>query len=186
MKTDWFSILSCVRESVRVLILVTVCSGVGYIIGHFIAKFWQGEMNKILFFREEFFFLSNFWRCDIELGGRVWPSAEHLYQASKTLIAAEQREILFASTPWKAKRMGREVTLRPDWETSKISFMREIVTAKFQQHPDLMERLRATGEAEIIEGNTWHDNFWGDCFCSKCDDIAGENWLGRILMEVRG
>jgi len=45
--------------------------------------------------------------------------------------------------------------------------------------------LLATLDAELIEGNAWHDNFWGDCFCEKCRDIEGLNVLGNILMRIR-
>ena len=41
-----------------------------------------------------------------------------------------------------------------------------------------------TGDAELIEGNTWHDNYWGVCSCSKCNG-RGKNRLGKLLMKVR-
>ena len=43
----------------------------------------------------------------------------------------------------------------------------------------LRAKLLATGDAELIEGNYWHDTFWGMC------NGKGENHLGRLLMEVR-
>jgi predicted NAD-dependent protein-ADP-ribosyltransferase YbiA (DUF1768 family) len=54
-----------------------------------------------------------------------------------------------------------------------------MVRLKFSTHQELRERLLATGEAELIEGNTWNDTFWGVC------KGEGQNWLGKILMEVR-
>ena len=47
------------------------------------------------------------------------------------------------------------------------------------------EKLLSTKDRELIEGNFWHDNFWGDCSCKKCQDIEGGNRLGKLLMEIR-
>ena len=56
---------------------------------------------------------------------------------------------------------------------------------KFGQNNDLREKLFKTGDLLLVEGNYWHDNYWGDCFCDKCKGRKGENFLGRILMNVR-
>lgn len=77
--------------------------------------------------------------------------------------------------------MGRRVKLRPDWEQVKTAVMEEVVRAKFTQNPDLAALLLSTGDAELIEGNTWGDTCWGvDLRTGR-----GENRLGRILMKVR-
>lgn len=124
-------------------------------------------------------FLSNFYAAEIPWQGRLWPSVEHAFQAAKTLSYSEQEEIRRAATPGKAKRLGRKVQLRDDWEDIKVDAMRELVHLKFHSHEDLARWLLDTGDAELIEGNHWHDCFWGVC------QGRGENWLGRILMEVR-
>jgi ribA/ribD-fused uncharacterized protein len=82
-------------------------------------------------------------------------------------------------TPGKAKRAGRNLQLRHDWEKVKYDVMLDIVFAKFYQHPELAAKLLATGDAELIEGNWWNDTTWGVC------NGVGSNWLGRILMMVR-
>lgn len=79
----------------------------------------------------------------------------------------------------EAKKLGRTVVLRPDWNEVKVSIMRNVLALKFRQNPDLREKLLATGEAELIEGNHWKDTFWGVC------NGVGENWLGKLLMELR-
>ena len=61
--------------------------------------------------------------------------------------------------------------------------MEELLRLKFAQ-PYLRDLLIATGEQKLIEGNYWHDNFWGSCSCEKCGD-KGENHLGRLLMKLR-
>lgn len=83
-----------------------------------------------------------------------------------------------AATPGQAKKLGQGVSLRPDWESVKVDLMRTFVRKKFE-NPFLRPLLLATGDAELVEGNTWNDTFWGVC------RGRGQNWLGRILMEVR-
>lgn len=129
-------------------------------------------------FRGEFFFLSNFYPVIIWNDGIRYPSAEHAYQAAKTLVRTERVAIAECATPGQAKRMGRKVTLRPDWDSVKLVVMKRIVTRKFSV-PSLAQRLKATSSAHIVEGNTWGDRYWGVC------NGVGANHLGRILMEVR-
>ena len=82
--------------------------------------------------------------------------------------------------PAEAKKLGRRVELRPEWEYIKERVMFEIVLNKFNQNPQLAKMLLATGEEELVEGNTWGDRTWGVC------DGVGQNRLGKILMKVRG
>jgi ribA/ribD-fused uncharacterized protein len=136
-------------------------------------------------FRGDYHFLSNFAPAPVTLDGMQFPTVEHAYQAAKTLDPQERQQILGASTPGLARKMGRKLTLRPDWPDVKVKVMQELVAQKFDGHPDLVKLLLATGDAELAEGNTRHDNFWGDCRCPRCAKITGQNWLGRILMDVR-
>jgi ribA/ribD-fused uncharacterized protein len=131
-------------------------------------------------------FLSNFFVSPLQYEGKEWQTVEHLFQAYKSVYDAEREMIRMAATPGKAKRMGRKnVTLRPDWEEVKVDLMLELLRLKFNQHPDLGDKLRSTGKALLEEGNRWHDNFWGNCFCPECEDIEGRNLLGKLLMRVR-
>ena len=91
----------------------------------------------------------------------------------KTLDIEERKEIAALDTPGRAKRAGRKVHLRADWEEIKENVMLE-----------LKEKLLATGAQCLVEGNTWHDNIWGSCSCDKCQR-QGQNKLGQILMRVR-
>jgi ribA/ribD-fused uncharacterized protein len=88
-------------------------------------------------------------------------------------------------TPSMAKQVGRRVELRKDWEEIKIDVMTDLILRKFTQNKELKKKLLETGNLELEEGNYWHDNFWGNCYCPKCKNIVGENILGIILMEVR-
>lgn len=137
-------------------------------------------------FRDDYRFLSNFWLAPVEFEGAIYPSVEHAYQAAKA-ISMEEREPFWKQymTPGDAKRRGRTLTIRGDWEYIKVDIMRQLVRDKFQT-PHLKNLLLVTGKHELVEGNTWHDNFWGSCSCQKCSGIRGLNHLGRILMEIRG
>jgi ribA/ribD-fused uncharacterized protein len=131
-------------------------------------------------FQGEYRFLSNFWPAEVEFEGITYPTAEHAYQAAKTLDAAERKRIAALATPADAKRAGRAVQpLRADWEMAKFDVMERCVRDKFTRHADLRQRLLATGDAELIEGNTWGDRIWG------VYQGEGENRLGKILMNVR-
>jgi ribA/ribD-fused uncharacterized protein len=129
-------------------------------------------------FSGEYRFLSNFHPSPVEMKGIVYPTVEHAFQAAKTLDSVERRRIAELDTPGKAKRAGRKVELREDWEQIKVKVMHWLVTRKFED-PQLAELLRATGDVQLIEGNYWGDRFWGVC------EGQGLNWLGRVLMDVR-
>lgn len=129
-------------------------------------------------FRGEFGFLSNFYEATIYVEGMRYRSVEHAYQAFKTVDPWSRRLVREAKTPGEAKKLGKSVKLRPDWESVKVGLMRDFVRKKFE-NPFLQPLLLATGDAELIEGNTWNDTFWGVC------RGVGENWLGKILMEIR-
>lgn len=109
------------------------------------------------------------------------------FQAEKTWDLTERVAILTAS-PGEAKRLGRKAKLRPDWDDVKVNVMRGLVMRKFLDHPELAEQLVSqTGDAFLVEGNWWHDNFWGVCKCGSCSSKTHANFnnLGIILMEVR-
>ena len=130
---------------------------------------------------EEYGCFSNFSAHPIRLTGKVWPTSEHYFQAQKFAGHPDEEEVRLAKSPMIAARMGRSLArpLRPDWEAVKLDVMREAVRAKFAQHPDLTAILLGTGDAELVE-HTAKDSYWGDG-----GDGSGQNWLGRILMQVR-
>jgi predicted NAD-dependent protein-ADP-ribosyltransferase YbiA (DUF1768 family) len=91
-----------------------------------------------------------------------------------------------APTPGEAKKRGRSVPLRSDWEEIKNQVMYEIVKEKFK-NPDMRQRIISAineGYDGFCEDNWWHDNYWGDCQCEKCKNIEGQNELGKILIKV--
>jgi len=141
--------------------------------------------RPILYFRGINKFLSNFYLCDVPRDGLIYPSAEHAFQAAKVLDFETKLMFSELTTPALAKKIGRKVPLRSDWNEVRIAEMYDVVMSKFNHNEDLRKKLLGTGDEIIIEGNTWHDNFWGKCFCKKCEHITGENNLGKILERVR-
>lgn len=130
-------------------------------------------------FRGEYRWLSNFHLVEVELDGVRYPSTEHAYQAAKTLDLAQREAIRVLPTCGMAKRAGQRVVLRADWERVKRDVMLNLQLQKYRS-PELRKLLLGTGDAELVEGNTWGDTYWGVC------RGVGENWLGRLIMQVRG
>ena len=141
---------------------------------------------KIDCFDDKYAFLSNFYPSPIAPfnDGIVYPTVEHAFQAYKTTDVNKRKEIAAQPTPGKAKHLGRHVEIRDDWQEIRINVMYTALKEKFKDL-ELRTKLLSTGNAELIEGNTWSDNFWGDCHCPKCRDIKGENNLGKLLMKIR-
>lgn len=136
---------------------------------------YYSEINR---FRDEYAWLSNMYGCDIIYDGHVYPSVENAYQAAKCKFDVEQ-QIFYTCSPRDAKRFGRNVRMKEDFEANKISIMLDIVRVKFTQNNYLKGKLVDTYPAKIIEGNTWNDHFWGVC------NGYGENKLGLCIMKVR-
>lgn len=130
-------------------------------------------------FMGQFRFLSNFGPGQIEYEGEIYSTAEHFYQTAKTLDDEEQKFVRISPTPGEAKRRGKKITMREDWDEVKDGIMRKTLRLKFEQNPELAKKLLDTGCQELIEGNTWGDTYWGVCFGT------GQNKLGLLLQELR-
>ena len=129
-------------------------------------------------FREEFFFLSNFYECPVTYKQLTYTNNEAAFQAQK--CTSDSEKIQFTKlNPSEAKKLGRKVNLRKDWESVKVKIMEEIVRAKFTQNTELADKLLATGDAYLEEGNAWGDRIWGTV------NGSGANQLGIILMQIR-
>lgn len=133
-------------------------------------------------FRDQYFFLSNFYTHEFTYDGRTYQNAEAAFQSMKA--PKSDRGKYSNVQPNVAKRMGRKENLPQDWATRSEDVMLEIVRTKFSD-PMMAKRLLDTGTQALIEGNNWHDNKWGDCTCPKCRNNPGSNKLGMILMQIR-
>ena len=122
-------------------------------------------------FSGEYDFLSNFYMIPLVYEGITYTNSEAAFQAAKIFYPGDKGR--------------RAITLRSDWESVKDGIMLDILRAKFKQNPHLRRLLIETGDAVLVEGNTWHDCYWGDCHCPKCQSKPGKNMLGKLLMKVR-
>ena len=146
-------------------------------------------MNEIRFYlrEDEYGFLSNFERTGfMDDQGIWWPTNEHFYQAHMTQNEVVRKYIREAPHAWYAMILGRNVKKGHEREFSdtrdfKLQLMLAGLRLKFQ-NPVLAKKLLDTGNAVLHEDDTdfWppekQDKFWG---------IVGEDWLGKLLMQVR-
>ena len=129
-------------------------------------------------FAREYEFLSNFYPAEVVYQGIKYKNNEAAFQAQKTKDIKDRFQ--FASlNPSEAKKLGRRIELRSDWEQVKTNVMYEICLAKFTQNADLKQKLLDTHDEYLEEGNTWNDRVWGTV------NGVGENRLGKILMRIR-
>lgn len=151
---------------------------------------YRGVVDK---FAGEYEFLSNFYQGAVKYKGISFNTAEHAYQCQK--IPEKLWHKINAIKTAKNAKMAVKVMLgdpargfvwnQAEWDAKKVDIMLEILLRKFSNmmHRD---RLEMTAPAELIEGNTWGDKFWGvpvdrHGFRTK----PGENMLGKLLMHIR-
>lgn len=160
---------------------------------------WRKDKNIINSFKNEHSWLSNFYPVKMYHEGIWYNSNEHFYVAHKfhkdavclvpdpynpdNMITIHCRQ--FAATCEKPKQFGKTAKLPTNWDKGlKDQIMSLGLDIKFEI-PAMKEKLLATKGIELIEGNTWHDNYWGNCTCKKCITIPGQNKLGKMIMAKR-
>lgn len=137
--------------------------------------------TAIMSFRGEYSFLSNFYEGKVfTYKGLKFNNTEAPFHAEKCWSRAKEFEMI---RPLQSKRLGRRVLMRKDWDQIKDRVMYDVCYAKFTQDPVLKAKLLATGNRELVEGNTHGDRCWG-MTCSNGVWI-GENRLGKVLMKLR-
>src|SRR5579863_8253705 len=129
-------------------------------------------------FKGKYNFLSNFALCPVTYEGMLFPTVEHAYQAAKTRNWDERERVRKARSAGDAKRLGKRVTLRADWDQQKLHVMDVLLHQKFAVEP-FRSALLETGNDEIVHDNWWHDTYWGMCVG------VGENHLGKLIMAIR-
>ena len=83
-------------------------------------------------FRNNYYFLSNMFPCTISYNGKTYKCAEAAFQAQKDLNSSLNFTEVDGFT---AKKYGRKVNLRKDWNSVRVAIMKEILIAKFTQTP---------------------------------------------------
>lgn len=125
---------------------------------------------------------SNFSKHAVFLQGKIWRTAEHFYQAQKFKALPLQEKVRAAESPMIAKEIANKLEpehLQANWKSLKEEVMKQVLQAKFSQHPELKSLLLSTGESKIYEHSPT-DSYWGDG-----EDGKGLNRLGCLLMELR-
>jgi ribA/ribD-fused uncharacterized protein len=135
-------------------------------------------MKTIDSFKGEFGFLSNFYPSPMNVLGLHFATVEHYFQACKMISNEDFEAVRTARSPGIAKRLGRAKTRRPDWDYMKDGIMLGALRIKFH-NPVFRDQLLATGDRQLVEGNTWGDQYWG------VSNGKGVNRLGMLLMQVR-
>ena len=131
-------------------------------------------------FKNEYSFLSNFYPHPIYFNGLLYKTSEHAYQAQKCVKREDMILFTYDITPSKAKRLGRKLKIRDDWDMIKLDVMKQILIIKFSDEK-LKKLLKDTGDNELVEGNYWNDVYWG----VDIDTGIGKNNLGKLLMDIR-
>lgn len=138
-------------------------------------------------FYGQYLWLSNFAVCKIQYEGYVYWSTQAAYQAQKfngTAIQKDRIKKIFGKIqPNEAKMLGSVIPLRQDWQEVRLGIMKELLKLKFNQQPFKTQLLK-TGDKQLVQGNYWHDTFFGKCECSKHEG-QGQNHLGKIIMQIR-
>ena len=130
-------------------------------------------------------FLSNF--THVPHGIHDYPTVEHFFVAMKTKDEDMRERVKAMFSPGQVKRFGRTLDIREDWNSIKLEVMEYALRIKFTAGTRLAQMLVDTGDQHLVEVNYWHDNYWGDCSCARCDEMEqrGQNNLGKLLMKIR-
>lgn len=135
--------------------------------------------ETIAFFTGRHRFLSNFYPCEIIYQSYKYANVECAYQAQKFKMNGRWM-FMRIKNPALAKKLAQThiTKQRKDFHEQKLQIMEELLREKFNQSW-FRNKLLATGDRQLVEGNTWGDTFWGVC------DGVGENHLGKLLMKIR-
>lgn len=145
-------------------------------------------MTEIRFYRaneQPWGAFSNLYRRPMLFEARTFPTAEHAYQFGKPRKDAVREWLMAAPSPSLLAMAAHGLyswDIAPGWSRSRFDRMRAVIRAKFTEHADLGQLLLSTGEARLVESGTVDNDVnrrWGEV------NGKGENWLGRILMEIR-
>ena len=141
-------------------------------------------MDVINSFRGSYDCFSNFSPAAVSMCGIEFPTVENAFQAAKCADSSEYPKFI-GLTATEAKRLGRSVHLRYDWDVVKEWVMLRLLLQKFAPGTQAHTTLSSTKGKWLVEGNRWHDNYWGNCTCDRCVHIVGQNKLGLLLMQIR-
>lgn len=149
------------------------------------------EFGGEIYFHSEHSYLSNFAPTPIVQGDTVYPTAEHMYQATKCKVAKDLvglARVMVAVTPLEAKRAADQIPDTPEWRKQRDGVMELVIREKFNQNPHLTKQLLATGNLILNEATT--NSYFGIGATLHSRNIkdksySGQNKLGHLLAAKR-
>lgn len=139
--------------------------------------------EQVRFYENDFYVLSNFSSFQLMWRGTKFPTSEHAYHwekfAYRSLAIADM--VAGAVSAHEAYKVAERYKnrRREDWDTVKVSIMKDILREKVRQHDYVRTKLLATNDRLLVE-DSWRDDFWG-----WGPNRNGLNMLGKLWMEVR-
>ena len=150
---------------------------------HSIRNFFSKEI-KFYNRDDPYYEFTNFYPSTVTIDGVKWPTTEHYFQAQKFVGTPYVEMIRNLHAPRQAFQMSRDPKVshwrRSDWDSVKDDVMHKALQCKFDQHPNLRNKLLETSNKKLIE-HTSNDSYWGD----GGGEGRGLNKLGQLLMKVR-
>lgn len=140
----------------------------------------ENSHEPINFIETSFHYLSPFSAHEVELDGVIYKTAEHAYQALR-VVSVARPAVAAAASPMDAWREGQKCKEKGQMldDYDKYTLMETIFRAKLQQHSDVCEVLKLTGDRELLKVYDT-DYYWG-----TGADGTGENQMGKIWMKLR-
>ena len=150
--------------------------------------------ERVCFYEQDFYVLSNFSAFRIQWRGRDFDTSEAAYHWERFATGQEgispaigamafriADRIRFAPSAHEAFKLAQDnrQLQRRDWNEIKVKAMSDILWAKVNQHEYVKRKLLATGTRELVE-NSWRDDFWG-----WGPNQYGQNMLGKVWMGIR-
>lgn len=141
----------------------------------------MNNQSQIFFYEREYYFLSNFSSFGVDWDDGFYMTSEHVYQTEKFSDEIIREKIRNAKSAYEAKQIAKanKNLCSKDWNVIKVGVMKKILLAKVSQHEYIQQKLLDSGDAVLIEDSP-SDSFWG-----WGQNKDGENWLGRLWMEIR-
>ncbi len=149
--------------------------------------FWKDDEENGCF--------SNWYRRDFVIDDFNYFCVEQYMMSQKAKVFHDAEcysAILRADTPSRCKALGKKVKPfdKDVWDEASYEIVKTANRAKFEQNPDLKQKLLATGNSVMAEASPG-DQIWGIGLNAETAEKIhpskwqGKNLLGKILMELR-
>ena len=138
---------------------------------------------------------SNMSAHKIMVDSKEYQTVEHFYQAKKAEKFGDTEsleKIMKAKSAKAVKALGKKVKdfKQDEWDSAKYEIMKQGVSAKFAQYPEIRKQLSDTGDRKIGFADA-RNVYWGIGSSESVEKSKhpekwrGKNMLGHIIMELR-